>query len=186
MNEEENIRILLINDRHEDADDITAHLKKYMRLPWSLTHCINIKEAIPRIHKASIIILELELEGFSSATEIFSEVEDIALEIPIIALAGSGEGNHHLATYVMEMGAADTIIRGQFNRLIDAIEFALIRQKSARILQDNQNQDAAFLQSERNQAVVDLKNSQDNRSKDQEKSRQILRMFMGDYSVDKK
>lgn len=188
------IHVLLINDRQEDAENIKSHLGRYMRLPWDLMHCINIKEALPRINKADIVILELELEGEISPKKIFSDVGDMAFETPIIVLTGKGEGNHGLATYVMEKGAADTIIRGQFEHLVDAIEFALIRQKIAtqtrecsdRVLARSQSDDANVLQSTRNQAGADMDESKKERADDREKSRQTLRMFMGDYSVDGK
>jgi len=195
MNEDNRkIHILLINDRQEDAEEIKHHLDKNMRLPWDLMHCVSLKEAGSRINKADIVILELELEGLSSPKQIFSDVGDMAFEKPIIALTGKGGGNHGLATYVMEMGAADTMIRGQFGRLVDAIEFALIRQKistttreaSDRTLADSQIRDADLLQSAKDQAVADMNESDIARTDDQEKSRQTLRMFMGDYSVDSK
>lgn len=195
MNEDDRkIHILLINDRHEDAEDIKDHLGKHMRLPWNLMHCISLKEAVPRINKADLVILELELEGLSSPKQIFSDVGDMVFETPIIALTGKSGDDHGLATYVMEMGAADTMIRGQFGHLVDAIEFALIRQKittgtrqsSDRTLADSQAQDATLLQSAKDQATADLKESKEGRADDQEKSKQTLRMFMGDYSVDQK
>lgn len=194
MNEEKKIHILLISDRHEDAEKIKAHLDKYMRLPWDVMHCVNIKEALSRLNKADVVILDLGLEGLSSPQQIFIDIGDMVFETPIIALTGKDENDHGLATYVMEKGAADTIIRGQFGRLVDAIEFALIRQKiatetrqsSERTLTDSQTVAATMLQSAKDQATADLKESNEARADDQEKSKQTLRMFMGDYSVDQK
>jgi hypothetical protein len=203
--EEKSVRILLINDRHEDTEEIKAHLDQHMRLPWSLMHCVNLKEAVSRISMADIVILELELTGLSSPQQIFSDVGDMIFEIPIIALTGKEDNQHGLATYVMEKGAADTIIRGQFGRLVDAIEFALIRQKittearkstdrtladskkhDAVMLQERTDSDAALLRAAKDKGAQDLRESKEGRADDQEKGRQILRMFTGDYSVDRK
>lgn len=192
MNKEREVHILLINDRHEDAENIKAHLGKHMRLPWNLMHCVSLKEAVSRINQADVVILELELDGLSSPKQIFSDVDDMVFEKPIIALTGKGKGNQDLSTYVMEMGAADTMIRGQFGRLVDAIEFSLIRQKIAtetressdHILADSRAEDADLLQSAKNQASSDLKEVSKAHADDKEKAKQTLRMFMGDYSVD--
>lgn len=195
MNEEDRkIHILLISDRGKDAGDIKNHLEQHMRLPWNLMHCVNLKEAVSRIGKADIIILEPELEGLSSPQQIFKDVGDMVYETPIIVLTGSAEANHGLATYVMEMGAADTVIRGQFGRLVDAIEFALIRQQissetrrsSDRTLLDSQEHDATELQTEKDKGAAERKASGESRADEQEKSKQTLRMFMGEYSVDRK
>lgn len=207
MNKKEanSVRILLINDRYEDAEEIKTHLDEHMRLPWSLIHCINLKEATSRISMADIVILELELAGISSPQQIFADVGDMLFETPIIALTGKEKNQHGLATYVMEKGAADTIIRGQFGRLVDAIEFALIRQKittdarkstdraladskrhDAVMLQERADSDAALLQAVKDKGAEDLKKSNEGRADEQEKSRQLLRMFTGDYSVDHK
>lgn len=203
--EEKQVRILLISDRLDDAEKIKAHLNTHMRLPWNLMHCINLREAAPRINKADIIILELELDGLSRPQQVFRDVGDMVFEIPIIVLTGKNENERDLATFVMEKGAADTIIRGQFGRLVDAIEFAMIRQKitttarqsSDRVLADSKEQDATDLRDSKSsnatrlhaatdKGAADLKESSDARARDLEKSAQILRMFMGDYSVDSK
>lgn len=193
-NNEQDVRILLINDKAEDAERLKQHLNKHMRLPWTLMHCVNVKEAGARVKTADIIILELELEGLTSPRQIFGEIEDMAFEVPIIALTAKDKAGHGLATYVMEMGAADTIIRGQFGRLVDAIEFALIRQQittearkaSDRAMIENKTQADESLEKSKKQGAADLQESNIARADDKEKSRQTLRMFMGDYSVDDK
>lgn len=193
-NKMQEVRILLVNDRPEDSERIKQHLNKHMRLPWNLSHCVNLKEAGARVTSTDIVILELELEGLKSPRQIFGAVEHMAFEVPIIALTSKDKAGHGLATYVMEMGAADTIIRGQFGRLVDAIEFALIRQQittearkaSDRAMIDNKKQADESLEKSKEQSAVDLQESNTARADDKEKSRQILRMFMGDYSVDEK
>lgn len=193
MNKEELLtRILLISNRQDDADKIRNDLAENMRVPWSLTHCINTKEAASRINKADIIILQLEIAGLASPQQVFRDVGEMVFEVPIIALTDGHENSHGLATYVMEKGAADTIIRGQFGRLVDAIEFALIRQKIVtaerkardRELSDSKEANAATLQTKTDADTAELTASKAGRADDSEKSRQTLRMFMGGYSVD--
>ena len=186
------VRILLIDDRDDDVEKLKKHLNSHMRLPWDLVHCVSMKEASARIKSVDIIILELELQGLPSPLQVFNEIDDLVFEVPIIALTAEGGNGHGLATYVMEKGAADTIIRGQFERLIDAIEFALIRQKivtDSRKANDITASDKKRLADDRlhesqRQREVDLEKNKAAREDDKEESRQTLRMFMGDYSVD--
>ena len=178
--EETKINILIINNDLSETDNIKSWLYQDMRIPWSISHCINMKEARSRINKAHIVILKPEMEGWATPQEIFKDVENIAFETPIIVLANRGHDQNGLSTFVMEQGAADILIRGQFSRLVDAIEFALIRQKittNTRKVSDKKIQD--------NQDVGDAKykDSCDKRSKDQEERKNTLSMFMGGYSV---
>lgn len=162
------VGILLVSNNEEDSEKIKTHLDKNMRVPWNMMHCINVKEATLRINKADVIILDLSLKGLATPKEIFEDVEHIAHETPIIVL--TGEDEYNLATYVMEQGAADKIVRGKFGRLVDAIEFALIRQK---ITKDTKTE-----------ADKKLTDSRKQGASDEEKQRQILRMLGGGYATD--
>lgn len=150
-------------------ENIKFWLNKDMRVPWTLSHCVSLKETKSRINKADIIILKPEMEGVLTPKEVFEDVDDMAFEIPILVLTNEGY-EHGLSTYVMEQGAADTIIRGQFARLVDAIEFALIRQK--------------ITTNTRKAVDKTLADSKDKDAVEQEKQKQILRFFSGDYTVD--
>jgi DNA-binding response OmpR family regulator len=163
------INILLINDNADDVEKIKLNLEIKMRVPWVFSQCENLAEAASQVNKADVIILNLQLiTELSNPKHIFEEIEGISYEVPIIVLTDKGEEEHNLATYVMEKGAADAIVRGRFNELVDAIEFSLIRQKittanrktSDQVLQDNKDAGDA---------------------KDKE-SQNTLSMFMGDYS----
>lgn len=163
------VRILVCNNDFDETENIKTYLNKDMRVPWTLSHCVSVKETISRINKVDIIILKPEMEGVLTPQEVFEDIDDMSFEVPILVLAN--EGNEHgLSTYVMEKGAADTIIRGQFARLVDAIEFALIRQK----IQTNN----------RKAADKTLSDNNDKNLIDKEKQKQILRLFSGDYAVD--
>lgn len=145
-----------------------------------MSHCISVAEARPRANKADIVILKPEMKGLSSPKEVFKDIDGMVFEVPIIVLTTEGD-ERGLSTYVMEQGAANTVIRGQFARLVDAIEFALIRQKiktgtrtaSDETLLDSQEKDATA-----------VKASPEDSTDEEERHRQILRMFSGDYAVD--
>lgn len=151
-----------------------------MRVPWRMTHCISVKEVRPRINRADLVILKPEMKGLSSPEAVFKEIDDMVFEVPIIVLTSKGDGRA-LSTYVMEQGAADTIVRGQFSRLVDAIEFALIRQKIKTGVRKNTDKTLTDFQ---DRGAADLKASQNETLVGDERHKQILRMFSGDYALD--
>lgn len=163
------IRILIVSNDFAETDTIKSWLEKDMRVPWVISHCVSVKEAKSRISKADLVILKPEMEGILTPKEVFQSIDDMVFEVPILVLK-SAEDERELSTYVMEQGAADTVIRGQFARLVDAIEFALIRQKLKTDARKTTNKT--------------LTDSQDKNTVHNEKQRQILRMLGGDYAVD--
>ncbi len=174
------LRILLLNDRQDDADHIKTHLSENMRVPWDIHHCMTIQEAEPRFNKSDIVILDLSLIGTQTPEDIFKHVGNLTPFTPVIALIGEGDKERDLGIYVMERGAADAMMRGRFGRLVDAIEFALIRQKisiNMRTVTDKTLADSEA------QGKTDLASSQSSRERDLERHKQILSMFGGDYSA---
>ncbi len=191
-------RILIVNNDFEETEDIKSWLDRDMRIPWSYMHCISVQEALPRINNVDLIILKPEMDGTSSPLEVFEDIEGMVIEIPIIVLANTRTDEHGLSTLVMEKGAADIVIRGKFERLVDAIEFALIRQKitsdtkkaSDKTIKNNKSKAAEALQTNKNarkedskESAIKLQESNDLRKKDKEESRQMLSLFMGEYSI---
>jgi len=174
------IRILIIDNDYTETSTIKTWLEKDMRAPWRLTHCVNVEEAQSRVNKADLIILKPEMKGLPSPKEVFKNIDDIVFEKPIIVLTSENDESS-LSTYVMEQGAADTVIRGHFARLVDAIEFALIRQK---LKTDARKTTDKTLSDTQNKGAADLKRSQSETVASGERHKQILRMFSGDYSVD--
>ena len=177
-NIKEETNILLINDNEADVKKIRQFLNQTMRVPWKLTRCLNVREAIPLANEVNIIILDLALKGPEAPRKIFKSVMHLSFETPIIVL--SGKKRRRLATYVMEKGAADIIVRGRFERLVDAIEFALIRQQIA--TKKRKNSDKAVLE-EHDDAVRKLIDANNLREKEQKENKQALSMLMGGYSV---
>lgn len=174
------IKILIINNDFSETENIKSWLDKDMRLPWGMVHCVSVQEARTRVNQVNLVILKPEMEGFATPEEVFKDIDHMVFETPIIVLTDNNHDQNGLSTYVMEKGAADILIRGQFARLVDAIEFALIRQEittGARKTSDKTLQDSKDAGDET------YKDSCDQRLKDQEKSKNTLSMFMGEYSV---
>ena len=196
--EQVKIKILIINNDFSETENIKSWLDKDMRVPWTMVHCINVQEARPRVNKVDLVILKPEMEGIATPKEVFKDIEHMVFETPIIVLTDDNHDQNGLSTYVMEKGAADILIRGQFARLVDAIEFALIRQKittdtrkiSDKTLQTNKNEAEKKLKisyahraMDAEEAAEKLESVRDLRKKDQEESKNTLSIFMGGYSA---
>lgn len=136
-----NTKILLVCDNRDDIGNIKLRLEESIKTPCYVWHYKTLVEAINILNnnklRADIIILDLDLLGTADPRNIYQEMGDAAQNIPIIVLTGTGEKEHNLATFVMEAGAADHIVKGQFSRLTDAIEFSLIRHKLTHETKEN-------------------------------------------------
>ena len=174
------IHILVIDNDFVETAAIKSCLEQDMRVPWRVTHCVGVQEARLRVNTADLVLLKPEMEGLSSPKEVFKDIDDMVFELPIIVLTSEDDGRG-LSTYVMEHGAADIVIRGHFSRLVDAIEFALIRQKLK--TDARKTADKALSDSE-DKGKADLRTSHDENIAGEERHRQILRLFGCDYSVD--
>ncbi|MDP7142629.1 MAG: hypothetical protein QF692_09245 [Alphaproteobacteria bacterium] len=179
MNQEK-ITILIINNDSSETEDLKSRLAQEMRVPWDMAHCVSVKEAESRINKADVVILKPEMEGLITPREAYGDIEHMVFETPIIVLTDDDEDKDGLSTYVMEKGAADILIRGQFSRLVDAIEFALIRQKIT--TRDRRVADKV-LKDSKDAGDKKYKDSCDQREIDQKETRNTLSLFMGGYSA---
>lgn len=186
-NHPENIKILFVCDSEIDILTIKSKLEGHQDIVFYIWHCLTVSEGIRYLHikklRADIIILDLELCDEQDPREIFQRMDDAAHDIPIIVITGSGSQEHALAAFVIESGAADNMVRGDFHGLTDALEFAIIRKKivkeamrkSEQALQENKNEN------HERQRISDAKNL-----KQQQEHQENLSMFMGGYSVSPK
>lgn len=133
--------ILLVSDDVSVANDVRRELVYTVRIrDHHVKLCKSLDESLEWLKndelQPDIIILDLGLIGVEDPKEVFQKIEGVDHRTPIIALTGHEESEHNLAIFVMEAGASDVMIRGQFGRLADAIQFALIRSKIARGVSD--------------------------------------------------
>lgn len=171
-----NIKILLICDNQADISNIKSRVESHDDIACYVWQCPTLAEGIGYLDvkklRADIIILDLGLKVPEDPKKIYRQMGLSAHDIPIIVITGKGQKEHELATFVMEAGAADNMIRGEFSGLSDAMEFALIRRK---ITKDKKSQTDKILQDSRNDGdAKNLKERQDHQDH--------LSMFMGDYS----
>ncbi|MFN3701574.1 MAG: hypothetical protein ACK4VI_08660 [Alphaproteobacteria bacterium] len=174
---QKNIKILLVCDNEADITDIKSRVENLDDVSCYVWQCPTLSEGIGYLDvkklRADIIILDLSLKDMESPKEIYRQMGLSAHNIPIIVITGKGEKEHDLAVYVMEAGAADNMVRGEFSGLMDAMEFAMIRRK---ITKDQKTQTDKTLQDSKD--VGDAKSL-----KDKQEHQDHLSMFMGGYSV---
>jgi DNA-binding response OmpR family regulator len=177
MNKQENIKILLVCDNEADVVNIKYRVESHDNISFYIWQCPTLSEGIGYLDikklRADIVILDLGLKGTETPKEAYRQMGIAADDIPIIVITGKGSEEHDLAAFVMQSGAADNMIRGEFSGLTDAMEFALIRQKitkDEKIKTDKTLQDSKDVGDAQN-----LKEKQDHQSH--------LSMFMGGYSA---
>lgn len=177
MRKQKNIKILLVCDNKSDIIDIKSRVENLDDVSCYVWQCPTLSEGIGYLDikklRADIIILDLGLKGTESPKEIYHQMGLSSHDIPIIVITGKGENEHNLAVYVMEAGAADNMVRGEFSGLMDAMEFAMIRRK---ITENTKSETDKTLQDSKDaEDVKHLKEKQDHQDH--------LSMFMGGYSV---
>lgn len=133
MEKQKNIKILLVCDNEADVSNIKSRVESHDNILCYVWQCPTLAEGLAYLDvkklRADIIILDLGLKGPENPKEIYHQMGLSAHDTPIIVITGKGQKEHDLATFVMEAGAADNMIRGEFSGLADAMEFALIRRK---------------------------------------------------------
>lgn len=184
-----NTKILLVCDNKADIGNIRLRLEETVRFPCYVWHCPTLTEALDMINKnklrADVIILDLGLIGTENPKEIYQKMGESARDIPIIVLTGTGEEEHDLATFVMEAGAADHMVRGQFSRLTDAIEFSLIRHKIAiKSAEDCLNKPSPGQQTIQDAHDGEMKDAKKQSDERNARKNQYISWVMGGYSVE--
>ncbi len=133
MKKPDNLKILLVCDNEADILNIKARVESHDNILCYVWQCPTLSEGLGYLDikklRADIIILDLALKGIETPKEIYRQMGIAAVDIPIIVITGKGSAEHDLAVFVMECGAADNMIRGEFGGLADAMQFALIRRK---------------------------------------------------------
>lgn len=177
MKNQKNIKILLVCDNQADITNIKAKVEGLDDISCYVWQCPTLSEGIGYLDvkklRVDIIILDLGLKGIESPKEIYHQMGLSSHDNPIIVITGKGAEEHDLAVYVMEAGAADNMIRGEFSGLMDAMEFAVIRRKITK--NTKSESDKALKDNKDAENIKHLKEKQDHKDH--------LSMFMGDYSA---
>ncbi|MAI08604.1 MAG: hypothetical protein CMF61_06565 [Magnetococcales bacterium] len=127
------IQILLIDDCETDINEIKVELNNTMQAKFELLHFKELTGSLDILRdnkiQVDVVLLDLGLVDKHTPQEIFTAVEKVVDNIPIIVITGKDE--HELALFVINRGASDNMSRGDFantyGKLRDAISFSLAR-----------------------------------------------------------
>jgi PAS domain S-box-containing protein len=137
----QSIRILLVEDEVGDAHLVKMALKPHQDIHFEVTWVESILLAKQTLINSifDVLILDLSLPG-STGLETLKIAQEIVGEIPIIVLTGYDDID--FALNILQQGACDYIVKGNFDSLARVIRYALL---DAELKISNQKLDAANL-----------------------------------------
>lgn len=146
----EHVNILLVDTHAIEASKVKAFLEQHSELPFCVSHCASRSTALQVLKgkstKVDAIILDLFLIDPTNPKETYKLIHDAAGDTPIIVM--TGRKGHALACEVTAEGASAVVVRERFEadptRLLDAIEFSLIRANLLRELKENNAEEIRY------------------------------------------
>ena len=140
MSWQDEFRILLIEDDHEDALLIEEYFRSTNTYSYKIDHITRIEKAIQELKSSDyeVILCDLNLpdsEGIETITQVFEAANDI----PIIVLTGMD--NTDIGIAALERGAQDYLVKGKFTdkQLVQSIQYSISRKKIEEGLRDNRD-----------------------------------------------
>ncbi len=109
MNEENKIKVLVVEDNHDHSFLVKRALEKTPAF-FSVKIVDNIEGCLELIQKEEfhIIISDYKLPGFSGL-QLLSQLKKKNIDLPLVMLTGSG--NEEIAVKAMKEGAYDYVIK---------------------------------------------------------------------------
>jgi DNA-binding response OmpR family regulator len=130
MTHRDGLRVLLVEDRPEQARLVQAYLETSGQSSFTLVHAATLSAGLTRLDggDVDIILLDLMLPD-SEGLETFRVVHARASGVPIVIL--SGIDDEEMAVQAVREGAQDYLTKGELDRqaLVHAIHFAIERKK---------------------------------------------------------
>lgn len=126
MNDDQ-IRILLVEDNPGDAVILEQMLKEIYNNKYEITHFLRLEDALKHVNEYfDILLLDLNLPD-SNGKETFNTMNRYAPELPIIILTGLLD--EELAINIVSEGAQDYLVKGQIDKqlLSRSIKYSIER-----------------------------------------------------------
>ena len=143
------IRVLLIDDDEDDFLITEEFLEDSYSATFSLDWTTNFDEALEAIKTEAydVYLIDLHL-GKWNGFDLIKEGLDAGCQKPLILLTGAGE--REIDQHAMELGAADYLVKGQFNEqmLERAILYAIRHWKTLKELRHSEERVRAVLESQ--------------------------------------
>lgn len=133
------VKILLVEDDEDDYLIIRDYLSDTF-LKYEITWANNYELFSSYLQNFSFdLVITDYLLGSTSGIEVLKKVKEKNMFMPVVML--TGKGNTSIDMEAMKLGAADYLIKGNFDSssIERSVRYALERANSARILQENEN-----------------------------------------------
>jgi PAS domain S-box-containing protein len=134
-----NIRILIIDDDHDDFLIISDYLKAIETNRFSIDWCYNYNDAVAKIagKEHDLYFVDYRL-GAKTGLDLLRDAEALKCEEPIILLTGFG--NPAVDNEAMRIGAMDYLIKSELTteKLERCIRYALERSAAIKALRANE------------------------------------------------
>jgi signal transduction histidine kinase len=128
---EENIRVLLIEDSLNDAQLLQDLLSRVFSPVFEITHVDSLNDGLQHLawEDFDVVFLDLSLPD-GSGVEILLQVQAVAPNRPILVMTGVDDED--IAVKAMQKGAQDYLVKGKVDQevLVRAIRYSIERKKT--------------------------------------------------------
>jgi len=133
------LSLLVVEDTEADARLMELTLQE-SHVPFSITRCVTMGEAIEWLHKSAqvdLVVLDLGLPD-STGLDTFVTLKTHAPDVPVMVMTGHGDNG--VALEAVRMGAEDYLVKGESTEQLVArivnhtIEKARLRQQQQQYL----------------------------------------------------
>jgi len=128
---EENIRVLLIEDSPSDAQILQDALSQVFSPVFDITHVDSLNDGLQHLawEDFDVVFLDLSLPD-GSGVEILLQVQAVAPNRPILVMTGLDDED--IAVRAMQKGAQDYLVKGKVDQevLVRAIRYSIERKKT--------------------------------------------------------
>src|SRR3989338_344872 len=133
-------KLLLIDDDEDDFIITRDILRQNLDMPLELDWCNNFQQGLELVlrEEHDLYLVDYRL-GADSGLELIDNALQRGVVKPIILL--TGQGDTHLDASAIELGAADYLVKGQFDnrQLLRSIRYAIDRSLASAELADSEN-----------------------------------------------
>jgi DNA-binding NarL/FixJ family response regulator len=128
---EENIKVLLIEDNPSDAQILQEVLSQVFSPVFDITHVDSLNDGLQHLawEDFDVVFLDLSLPD-GSGVEILLQVQAVAPHRPILVMTGLDDED--IAVKAMQKGAQDYLVKGKVDQevLVRAIRYSIERKKT--------------------------------------------------------
>ncbi len=125
------MKLLLVEDNFEDADFLSASLRRHRVQDLNLKHVATLRDAVQRLgaERFDVVLLDLHLPD-GSGLECIDAIQAADSSTPIVVL--SGQDDEKFALSILNKGVQDYLVKweGETRTILRSIRYAVERKRS--------------------------------------------------------